>query len=122
MITYSLKTDIFLVIFEGKITFEEIVNYLKDFSDLEDLPNDLLLLYDLSNVELNFAPAEIKMISHVADLSTQKYSSIKTAFLVDKPKMTAYSTLFSNLADEIKTQRKIFSTKEAALEWLNSKK
>ena len=120
MITYSYKNGIFEVKLSGKIDFEEIINYLKDFTEIENLPSDLQLLYDLENVEFGFTMAEIKMISHAAELSTKNYKSVKTAFIVNKPKVTAYSSLFSESVLDKRTTRKIFSSREAALKWLDS--
>lgn len=118
MISYILDQNILVISFIGKINNDDIFNYLHEFSSIADLPSNLLLLYDLLNAELEVAPSDIKKISTIADSSTKKYQSVKTAFLVNDPKLTAYSTLFTNLANPNKTQRKIFSTKEAALKWL----
>jgi len=118
MISYTFDQNILFVTFNGNIKLEDIINYLKEFDKLDFLSEDLLLLYDLTNADINIAPTEIKIISQIADISTYDYNSTQTAFLVENPKITAYSTLFSNLAENSKTQRKIFSTKEAALKWL----
>jgi hypothetical protein len=118
MISYTFDQDILYITFTGEIKLEDIIEYLKEFDNLDSLPKNLHLLYDLVNAKLNIAPTEIKIISQIADISTHEYSSTKTAFLVDNPKVTAYSTLFSNVTTNPKTQRKIFSTKEAAIKWL----
>ncbi|PLX20216.1 MAG: hypothetical protein C0597_04440 [Marinilabiliales bacterium] len=120
MITYSLEKGIFEVEITENVTFEEIINYLKDFSELNDLPSDILLLYDLTKINVDFSVSEIRMISHAAELSTKKYNSIKSAFVVDKPKLAAYTSLFSDSIKDKKTTRKIFSTRKAALTWLNT--
>jgi len=118
MISYTFSQDILTITFCDVINLDGIKNYLKEFDSLEYLPEKLLLLYDLSNADLQIAPGEIKEISEIANISTQAYTSTKTAFLVNDPKITAYTTLFSNFVSNSKTQRKIFSTKEAALNWL----
>jgi len=118
MISYTFDQNILFVTFIGTIKLEDIINYLKEFDKLDFLSENLLLLYDLTNADINIAPTEIKIISQIADVSTYGYNSTRTAFLVGNPKITAYSTLFSNLAENSKTQRKIFSTKEAALKWV----
>ena len=41
-------------------------------------------------------------------------------FLVDKPKLTAYSFLFSVDHDLEKTTRQVFSNENAALDWLKN--
>ncbi|NOQ25594.1 MAG: hypothetical protein GQ564_09570 [Bacteroidales bacterium] len=119
MITHSFDKNIYKVIYSGIVNFEEIINFLHEFSHIENLPKKLSLLYDLRDADLKVAPNELKKMSQVAEESTKKYTSVKTAFLVDDPKITAYSTLFSNQSVEKKTERKTFSTMEAALKWLN---
>jgi len=64
MITYSLEQGIFKVKITENISFEEIINYLKDFSELNNLPSDILLLYDLEHIDTEFYLSEIRMISH----------------------------------------------------------
>ena len=118
MITHSFDRNIYKVIYSGIVSFEEIINFLNEFSHIENLPKKLSLLSDLRDADFKFAPNELKKISQAAEESTKKYTSIKTAFLVTDPKITAYSTLFSNQSMEKRTQRKTFSTMDAALKWL----
>lgn len=119
MITHSFDNNIYKVIYSGIVSFEEIIKFLNDFSLNKNLPKKLSLLHDLRDAKLKIAPNEIKKISQAAEESTQTYTSVKTALLVNDPKITAYSTLFSNHSVEKRTERKIFSTIEAALKWLN---
>lgn len=119
MITYSFENSIFQVQLKGDIRFKDIINYLKDFGELEHLPQDILLLYDLDRIETDFSLSEIRMISHLAELSTKKYNSVKTAIVVNDPKLTAFSSLFSESVKGKKTIRKIFSGKNTAIKWLH---
>lgn len=118
MIDISLEKGIVYVNFKGIINIEELISFLKEFGNIEDFPMHLLLLYDLQEADLKINAKDIETISDYSELATQKYISVKTAFLVNEPKLTAYSTLFSELANPNKTQRKIFSTKEATIKWL----
>lgn len=118
MITSVFEDGIFKITFKDYVSLEDILTFLSDFGKIDYLPNDLLLLYDLENANIAFDPSEIKNISNNAESSTTKYNSIKTAFLVNDPKLSAYSTIFSNHSLEIKTERKTFSTKLAAENWL----
>lgn len=120
MITYSFVDDIFQVTFSSTIEYDDIINYLDEFSKIDYLPQYLLLLYDAKNVDFNFKPEEVETISVKAEESTQKYKSVKTAFLIDEPKLAVYSMLFSRMPVNNKTQRNIFATRNSALKWLNS--
>lgn len=119
MITHSFDKDIYKVIYSGIVSFEEIIQFLNEFSRIENLPKKLSILHDLRDADFKFAPSELKKISQAGEESTIKYSSVKIALLVNDPKITAYSTLFSNHSVEKRTQRNTFSTMEAALKWLN---
>jgi hypothetical protein len=119
MITHSFDKEIYKVIYSGIVSFDEIIKFLHEFSRIENLPKKLSLLHDLRDADLKIAPNEIKKMSQAAEESTKKYTSVKTAFLVNDPRVTAYSTLFSNHSVEKRTQRKTFSTIEAAIKWLN---
>ena len=118
MIDYLYSQGILRVAFKEKINFEDILDYLKDFSDLEELPSDLKILYNFEEADFNLTNSEINMIAHVAEKSTKKYNCITTAFIVNNPKLTAYAMLFSELRENKKAKHKVFSTQEAALKWL----
>jgi len=119
MIKYNIESPVLYVDLTGYISFENIVDYFKDFASLTELPKKLLILYTFRNITLDFTLRELKMISHVAEKSTEKYENIRAAFLVNSPVLTAYSTLYSELPINKKIKRRIFSTKQAALKWLN---
>ena len=55
MIEYRLDdSGIFYINFSGKITAEDIRIYLKEFENIKNLPNDLLLLYDMQKSDMEF--------------------------------------------------------------------
>ena len=119
MIEYSIKkNNIFYALFTGPISFEDIKNYLSEFKSINDLPENILLLYDLTDAEINISANDIQLISKLANDATGRYISVRTAFVVDKPKVTAYSYLFSRRKNSKKTVRRLFSSLEAATEWL----
>jgi hypothetical protein len=119
MITYFLKeSGIFHVNFSGTVSLEDIKAYLLEFETLENLPTDFLSLYDLRGADMNLKAEDIACISELTEKVTASYKSVKTAFLVDKPKLTAYTFLFSVDHNSEKLTRQVFSTQEVALKWL----
>ena len=121
MISYSLNSDgIFYVTFSETVTTEHIKNYLSEFEQLDYLPGKLLALYDLRNAALKIESKDVSVISDITNKSTRNFHTVRTAFLVEKPNVTAYSILFSEEHVPKKTKREVFSTKEAALDWLKS--
>lgn len=122
MISYSLKdSGIFYVNFSETVSLEDIKAYLLEFEKLDNLPKDFLSLYDLRGANMQLKAEDIICISKVTEKVTASYKSVKTAFLVDKPKLTAYSFLFSVDHNSEKTTRQVFSTETAALKWLSER-
>lgn len=120
MITYLYNNGILFIQFKGIIKLSDILNHIQEFSELDLSSRSALLIYDLLNCELIFTPEEIKDLSLAGELSTKKYSMVRTALVVDQPKSNAFTTLYALLAKHKRTKRKVFTTKEAALRWINS--
>ncbi len=119
MINYQLdENGIFRIVFNGVISLESILSFLDDFYQFENLPPELILLYDLTKATFDLDPVKIKMLSEKALAVTIKYHKIRTAFVVAGPKVTAYTMLLSIMMPNEKATREIFSTLEAAEEWL----
>lgn len=122
MITYSLlDSGIFYVNFADTVSLKDIENYLYEFEKLDYLTPDFLSLYDLRGANLELDSEDIQSISKLTEKVTADFRSVKTAFLVDKPKLTAYSFLFSVDHDLEKTTRQVFSNENTALDWLQNK-
>lgn len=118
MINYLFEEQIYKVAFTEKVDFKEVLDFLKEFYTNKSLPDKVYVLYDLRTANFKFTLNEIRLISKLAEHSTKRYKKIKTAILVKNPKLTAYTMLFSIQSVGRKTQRKIFSTKDAAIKWL----
>ena len=119
MIRYSLREDgIFYVSISGTVSVEDISKFLLAFEKLSNLPKDLLALYDLRNVDMNLTVKDLIVLSELSIKVTAPFNSVKTSFLVENPKLTAYSILFTEELMPENTMRKVFSTEEAALNWL----
>ncbi len=118
MITHKLKDNVLHIKFEGDITFDELVELSVYFSEHEIKGDILLLIYDLREAKLSFSVKDYTKISDLAQNSTQKYRFVKAAFVVTSPRITAMLIIYSQLTWSNHTQRKVFSTPDAALAWL----
>ena len=119
MINYTLKdTGIFYVTFSKTVSVEDIKKYLLEFELLKSLPLNLLALYDLRNAIIRLTQKDLIFISELTEKVTASYKTVRTAFLVSEPALTAYSILYTEELVPVKTKRKVFSTEEAALNWL----
>ena len=118
MITYKLVDNIFHINFEGNITYDQMVDLSKNFSERRIKGDYLLLIYDLRKAIMNFSVKDYSKISRLAINSTKDYKFVKAAFVATSPRITAMLTLYSHLSLGSQTQRKVFSTPEAAMAWL----
>ncbi len=122
MIEYSLEdSGIFKVIFRGEVNVNDIRDYLLEFEKIDSLNKDILLLYDLREAKMKITLKDIFAISKAAKKATLTYDSVRTAFLVTQPNLTAYSILFTKDLASSNTKRKVFSTENIAFKWLLSK-
>ncbi len=120
MVSYAFIDDILHVSIEGPASIHDLYDFLEDLGSLHSLPEKLKVFYDLSKAKLDLRLDEINLLSKKAEEKTLHCQLVKTAFYVNDPKITAYAMLFSWLPESPKIKRDQFSTKEAALEWLNS--
>ncbi len=123
MIEHSIdENGILHVDFKGEIDFTAIAKWLAQFSEIHNLPLNLYLIYDLRNANLKLDAANLIKIAKRTDEATQDYKSIRTAFLINKNKLTAYTTLFTFLRSNRRTIRKAYSEMGAAYNWLMEEK
>lgn len=120
--TFDSSDNIFYVKVEGEISLDEILNFLIDFKKIKNLPLDLKLFYDIRKANFKMGINDIPELAKKTKISTENYRTIKTVFLVDKPRHTALAQVFtaSNNEKNSKTKRMFYSTEDAALKWLNS--
>jgi len=119
MTSYAFINDILHVSIDGEATLYDLYDFLDEIGNLHELPKELKVFYDLRNATLNLRLDEISALSQKAEEKTRNCNSVRTAFCVQDPKVTAYAMLFSWLPENSRIKREQFSTKEAALKWLN---
>jgi len=119
MIKHKLIDNILHIDFIGDITYDQLVELSENFSEHRIKGDFLLLIYDLREAKLNFNIKDYTRISNLAQNSTQGYRYVKAAFVVTSPRTTAMLSIFSQLTWSNHTQRKVFSTPDAALAWLH---
>lgn len=120
MIKYLHNNGILYIKFKGDIKLIDIINHLQEFSELDLFSKKALLVYDFLKSKFVFSPEDLIELSLIGELSTKKYSMVRVALIVDQPQPTAYTILYSQLPKNNRTKRKVFSTKEEALRWINS--
>jgi hypothetical protein len=119
MISYAFIEDILHVTVDGPAALSDLYDFLDDVPNLNNLSDNLRVFLDLRKASIDLRLDEISELSKRAEEKTQNCKSVRTAFCVKDPKITAYTMLFSWLPDNPRIKREQFSTQEAAFEWLN---
>ncbi|MBI9061466.1 MAG: STAS/SEC14 domain-containing protein [Marinilabiliaceae bacterium] len=120
MISYAYIDNILHVSMTKKVTLKDLIEFIHEFKNLENMPENLRIFYDLTEADLVLHLDDISKLSKLAEAATGKFKAVRTAFYVTDPKITAYTMLFSWLPEDSFTQRENFSTREAAMEWLTA--
>ena len=115
---YNVTLGVLEAKYSGEILPEEIIGYIRHIGNNKNYPRSLKLFSDISGAYFRFSPSEISKIVSASNKAIQNYSSFRSALLVSKPKETALSLLYTEMAKNQKYTVAVFSTKEAALKWL----
>ena len=98
--------------------FRSMLESIYRFSQMDDLPEDLKVLYDFSEVKAIVNKDQLKAISEISLEAVDKYKSVKTALVVGSIIEAGYSAIFASLVQVPKVQRRVFSNTKDALSWL----
>ncbi len=116
----SDNEDILLVKLAGKISLKTLYDFLIAFHELNTLPAHLRLLYDLQEAQIDLTKEDLVKISRMSGLITFNYQSVRAAFVVSDPDVTALTLYFAQLSEHPDGLRHLFSSKEAAMNWLRN--
>ena len=117
---FNHQTGILNSKFEGDVNINEIVDYVIATRENKSYPRILKILTDATTANMDFTPRDLTLIVEENYRSLEKYDFIIDAILLKSPKETALSILYQELAKTNKYIFQVFSTKEAAVKWLQS--
>jgi hypothetical protein len=121
VISYKFDNDgILKVVFEGRIVYNDIIDWLVQFSEIANLPRQINLLYDFRKAILLIDAVKLIQIAKKTEEATKNFERVRTAFLIDESAQSTYSMLFSFLDIKGKTTRKIFTDLKKAVDWISS--
>jgi hypothetical protein len=115
---FNSKTGILETEFKGDVTLLDVVNYIIRTKENKIYPRTLKIFTDSSQAIFNFSIEDLNTIMEENLKSLMNYDFIIDAIIVDNPKNTVLTMLYAELSKTKKYKFKIFSTKEAALHWL----
>lgn len=121
MIKYELNKELKIleVHYIGDIDLKELIEYGEMIRSDNSLPRDLRILTNASAAIYHLSRTDITEMMTVLKDQIKPYQTIKTAVIQEKPVETAISMLVDTGAPIPNYEHKVFSTREAALMWLN---
>lgn len=114
------ELQVLRVITTGSVTKETISEYYQVIMDNDSLPRDLKILVNPSKGEYSGSIKEVPTLISSLKKAMKLFDSIQEAIVVTTPYNTVVATLFSRAIRIPNYSFKIFSTEEAAVDWLSS--
>lgn len=105
--------------FECEVILKEIIDYIDATKNNKSLPRVLKILTDSTKAIFCIAPNDLSKIVGANNQSLEQYDYIIDAIVLNRPKETALSILYQELAKNKKYFFNVFSTQKAAIEWLS---
>lgn len=121
-IKFNSKYQILYVTFSGAVDFDDLELYLHKIKGLNESHEFLDIIHDMREIEYKLLPEKIGEILNVAKNSISKYSFLRVASVHQNAHSTAISTIIRERMEIKNIEYKVYSTIEAALDWLRIKK
>lgn len=104
--------------FHGRVTEEEIIDYINATRLNSSYPRYLKILTDGMEANMDFSPDALPRIVEANNRSLEVYDAIVDAIVLDAPKETALSIFYEELSKAPKYRFRVFSTRKATIAWL----
>lgn len=117
-LNFDEKNGILESVWTGDIYLNEIIDYIDSVRLDKNLPRRLKILSDSRKANLMVQPKDLSVIVEANLKSLACYDVIIDAMIPSNPRDTAMSILYLELSATEKYFFKIFSSSEAALNWL----
>ena len=121
MITLDFNTDSKILIntLTGTIGIAEVLDMYHRVEQHQSLPSNLRIIIDSQKARYTFTEKELQGIADAIQHLLTKFDSIQEAIIQSSPYETAMAVLYEQMVNFKNFRFKAFSTKEAALKWLN---
>ena len=121
MITIDFNTDFQILTntLSGTIGIAQVLDMYKRVEQHGSLPSNLRIIIDSQKARYSFTEKELQEIANAMQHLLTKFNSIQEAIIQSSPYETAMAVLYEQMVDFKNFKFKAFSTKEAALQWLN---
>lgn len=116
---FNHETGILESKFIGEVYLKEIVDYIRATKDNKNYPRKLKIKTNALESSFVFSVNDLEVIIYENNKSLENYEAIIDAIVIEDPKSTALSMLYQRLDKNEKYKFNVFSTTEAAQDWLD---
>lgn len=117
---YNYQNGVLEAKFFGDVTLQEIIDYIDATKLNKSFPRKLKIRTDAMEANFIFSVGDLDKIIEANNQSLEQYQFIIDGIIVDDPLNTALSILYQRLGNNPKYRFNVFSTAEAADEWLSN--
>lgn len=115
---YNNELGILFTKFINVISLKEAVDYQQSLINNKKLPRILRIFTNTTESTFNFPIENLEIIVKGNIKMLEVYDYIFEAVIVNCPKKTSYAYIYQDLLNITKFEIEIFSTKKAAMNWL----
>jgi hypothetical protein len=119
-LTYKVLPEFKLIVeyFEGQINLQDLINFQMNQLNDAACKLDFNDLTDVRNAQFVVLKNDLKKYVEFVRNNESKHHNRKIAIIADKPNQTAITMLYSAYTERLPLNNKVFSTVEAAVEWM----
>ena len=118
---FNSKTGILETKFEGKVSVKDMLDYIFSIRKNSNLPSILKIYSDATDAkfEENVSRKDLEKFLEENRITLAQKAFVYDAFVISSTFETALGMLYRELNKIENYKFEVFSTKEAAIEWLN---
>jgi len=117
---FNKKTKILVNTLTGTIDISDVLNMYHQIEHHGSLPANLKIIIDSQEARYSFTEKDLQKIANAIKHLLTKFNSIQEAIVQSTPYETAMAVLYEQMVHFDNFRFKVFSTREAAIQWLES--
>lgn len=119
---FDEKVGILYTFSTGEVSFQEMLQREQNIAKLAEVTKNLKILEDARDAKANFTVYDLQDLVDHLEVYLKDFESVRHAVIHSDPTSTAYVMLVDHLKPTSKYKIKVFSSIQAAEEWLKDNK
>ena len=117
---FNKETKILVNTLSGTIDISDVLNMYHQIEHHDSLSANLKIIIDSQEARYSFTEKDLQKIANAIKHLLTKFNSIQEAIIQSTPYETAMAVLYEQMVHFDNFQFKVFTTREAAIQWLKS--